>query len=271
MSIRLSIFAGLSLLSIIYSPTLSAHFQLLYTSDLVLKKSTDITLKMPFSHPATLGAMMEMPKPEAFTVLHRGQQKNLLSNVKPIQWTSGDTKATAYEAAFKIKSMGDYVFSLTPTPYFEESEALYIQQFTKTIINNAGLPTDWNTETGAKAEIVPLNKPYAVLKGGTFSGIVKYQGEPVPFANIEIEYLNYTPITQSNRFADKTAGQVPEPFAVHTLIADANGTFVFGIPIAGTWGFAAIDLDETARYNGKRLSIDAVIWIQAHDVPLRGK
>ena len=51
-----------------------------------------------------------------------------------------------------------------------------------------------------------------------------------------------------------------------TIKADANGVFTFGIPRAGWWGFAALGAGGDLKHNGKELSQDAVIWVQALDM-----
>ena len=48
-----------------------------------------------------------------------------------------------------------------------------------------------------------------------------------------------------------------------TIFADANGTFNFSIPKAGQWGFAALGVGSETEHNGKDLSQDAVIFVQA--------
>src|SRR4029077_12128156 len=51
------------------------------------------------------------------------------------------------------------------------------------------------------------------------------------------------------------------------IITDANGNFTFGIPKAGWWGFAALDLaGKGSTFNGKHWSQDAVIWVNATDL-----
>lgn len=47
------------------------------------------------------------------------------------------------------------------------------------------------------------------------------------------------------------------------LKADSQGVFNFAIPKAGWWGFAALGVGPDDSYEGKELSQDAVIWVQA--------
>jgi cobalt/nickel transport protein len=242
----------------------TAHFQMVYTPDALRERGGMITLKLPFTHPASSGYVMSVDKPEQFFAVRKGKKTDMLDSLKPIQWTSGENTGPAYEATVKLRGLGDNIFVLQPAPYLEKEEDKYIQQITKSIVNVGSLPTDWNDELGLAAEIVPLTKPYAIYEGGTFTGVVKSAGQPVPFAEIEVEYLNYVPDMKSNAFATTPTITPPgQAFITMTLYADANGTFNFSIPKAGHWGFAALGVGPVKEHNGKELSQDAVIWVQA--------
>lgn len=253
--------------SVLLSASAQAHFQMLYTPDLLLDRGGKITLKTPLTHPAASGYVMSAEKPEQFFQLRKGKKTDLLPNLKPISWTSAENTGPAYEADVRLRGLGDNVFVYKAAPYFEEAEDKYIQQITKTIVNVGSLPTDWNDELGLEAEIVPLSKPYAIYEGGSFTGVVKSAGQPVPFAEIEVEYINYEPDMNSNTFS-QTANIMPpaDAFITMTIYADANGTFTFGIPKAGQWGFCALGVGPQTEHNGKELSQDAVIWVQAHAI-----
>lgn len=251
----------------LYTSVAQAHLQMVYTPDLLRERGGQITLKMPFTHPAENGHVMTVTQPEQFFVVKKGKKTDLLDSVKTSTWTSKANTGDSYEADVKLRGLGDYVFVYQMAPYLEKAEDIYIQQITKSIVNVGSLPTDWNEELGLKAEIVPLTKPYAIYEGGTFTGVVKSEGKPVPFAEIEVEYVNYLPNLDTDAFA--TEGTIEPPadaFITMTIFADANGTFTFGIPKAGQWGFAALGVGSDKEYKGKELSQDAVIWVQAHPV-----
>lgn len=251
----------------LYAGAAQAHFQMVYTPDLLLDRGGKITLKTPFTHPAASGHVMSAEQPEAFYQIRKGKKTDLLPALKPINWNSAENTGPAFEADVRLRGLGDNIFVYKSAPYLEEAEDIYIQQITKTIVNVGSLPTQWNEEFGLKAEIVPLTKPYAIYEGGTFSGVVKSQGEPVPFAEIEVEYINYEPDLATNTFsATPTLNPPAEAFVTMTIYADANGTFTFGIPKAGQWGFCALGVGPVKEHKGKELSQDAVIWVQAHPV-----
>jgi len=166
-----------------------------------------------------------------------------------------------------VRSLGDYVFVLEPAPYYEEAEDKYIQQFTKMVMNVGGVPGNWAEEVGLPAEIVALNKPYANWTGGVFRGIVLAGGEPVPFAEIEIEYINHQPDLENHGFIEAAAIEAPHPALENISIrADANGQFSIGLPRAGWWGICALAVGPVTEHEGKPLSQDAVLWVQAHDI-----
>ncbi len=248
-----------------------AHFQIIYTPEMAMKEGGKIDLALVFSHPFDAGHTMDMGEPEQFFVIRsRGenppQKTDLLKTLKPITWASLTNSGKAWETNYAVRG-GDYIFCLVPQPYYEPEEESYIKQNTKLIVNVGGEPGAWMEPVGLPAEIVPLNKPYDRWTGNVFQGKVLLHGKPVAGAEIEIEYLNHEPLLDEKAFAKKAAVAAPqEAFALQTIFADDNGIFTFGIPKAGWWGFAALDLDPAYTYKGKKCSQDAVIWMKAVDM-----
>lgn len=252
-----------------------AHFQMVYTPESALEKGATIPLRVVFNHPFADEHTMDMGlsedgsiKPiEEFFVIHKGKKTDLKSELKDIVFKGNSNKGKGYSASYKAQKMGDHIFVAVPAPYYEKNEDAYIQQITKVMVNVAGAPTDWDSELGLKAEIIPLAKPYSIWAGSTFSGIVKGNGKPVPFAEIEVEYLNYDVDIENNAMGKKAFVEAPQDsFVTLTIKADENGKFTFGIPKAGWWGFAALGVGLDKTNNGKDLSQDAVIWVQAKDM-----
>jgi cobalt/nickel transport protein len=266
---------GLSLiLAFALNAPAGAHFQMIYSPNSV-PVSKEMNLKLVFTHPFEAGHTMDIGKDEhgkihppiAFGMLHKGKKKNLLNTLKPITFTSLTNKGRAYEADVRLRGMGDYIFYFVPAPYYEGSEDIYIQHCTKVIFNVAGAPTDWDAPVGdpLPVEIVPLDKPYALWVGNVFRGVVTCNGKPVPEIEIEVEYLNHD--VAGNAFSKEAKVEAPhDAMITQTIKADKNGVFVFGIPKAGWWGFAALGAGGDLKHNGKELSQDAVIWVQALDM-----
>jgi cobalt/nickel transport protein len=253
-----------------------AHFQLLYTPEAALEESGEVPLALVFAHPFDNGYTMSMGTPQAFYVIgQRGAEAppvvtDLMEFLEPVQWSGVDSRADAYVAhppRRVTRSLGDYTYVLEPAPYYEAQEDKYIQQFTKTVVNVGGIPGAWDVPVGLPVEIVPLDKPYANWVGGVFRAVVLANGEPVPHAEVEIEYLNHEPQLEERRF--NPDGKVTAPqgsFVTLSIRADALGQVIIGLPKAGWWGICALDLDDGLEHEGKELSQDAVLWIKATDM-----
>ena len=263
------------LLALSASTAAHAHFQLLYTPEAALNESAEIPLALVFSHPFDNGFTMEMGTPVAFYVVsQRGdaapRKTDLMQYLEPIEWSGGESRAAAFVAhppKTVTRSLGDYTFVLEPAPYYEAQEDKYIQQITKTVVNIGGLPGAWDAPLGLPVEIVPLDKPYANWVGGVFRAVVLADGEPVPHAEIEIEFLNHEPDIDARRFDPEGKVTAPQDsLTTLSIRADALGQVTIGLPKAGWWGICALDLDDDATHEGKHLSVDAVLWVKATDM-----
>jgi len=240
-----------------------AHFQMLYTPNTALVKGQTIEQKHIFTHPFADEHTMDMAGVEEFYVINKEKKTDLKPTLKSITFQGHHNSGKAYESTYKARKMGDHVFVMKPTPYFEANEGAYIQQITKSIINVAGAPTNWDAELGLKAEIVPLTKPYAIWEHGSFTGIVKSNGKVVPNAEIEVEYLNRDVDMKNNKMGSSRVEAPQDAFVTMTIKANKDGEFTFSIPKAGFWGFCALGAGSDTEYKGKELSQDAVIWVEA--------
>nr|WP_040622532.1 DUF4198 domain-containing protein [Rhodovulum sp. PH10] len=241
-----------------------AHFQLVYTPDVVLEKAADVPLLLVFWHPFANGHAMDMGKPQQFFVVHKGERTDLTDSLAPITFTGAENTAKGFAAKVPVRRMGDYVFALVPEPYLETSEDKFIQQITKSFVNRGGVPTGWNEPLGLPTEIVPLNKPTTVLAGSTFTGQVLSEGKPAAGVEIEIEYMAAEPDMTTRKAGEPSVS--PPPGGALVAVTDQNGMFTFGVPKAGFWGFAALGSGPEKTHQGKPLSQDAVLWVRAWDL-----
>ncbi len=238
--------------SIIFSPgSALAHFGMLIPSDSMVMQSDNrtINLTLSFSHPFD-GEGMELVKPAVFGVMANGKRVNLLETLK-------ETKVmghTAWETFYKIKRPGVYMFYMEPEPYLEPAEDCYIVHYTKAVVTAFGDDEGWDQEIGLKTEIVPLSKPYGLYTGNVFQGIVKLDGKPVPFCEVEVEYYN----------KDGKAKATTDYMVTQTIRADVNGLFTYAAPRAGWWGFAALNTSDK-KIKGKDVEMGAVLWVRFHD------
>jgi cobalt/nickel transport protein len=252
------------------------HFQLMYTPETTLQSGKTVKLVHTMIHPYSDRKTMDMGKQhgenkkylgvEEFYVVHKGIKTDLIKTLKKVEFKGKKRSAKAYTSKHKLKKMGDHLFVMQPSPYYSTLEGIYLQQITKMIVNIAGKPTDWDRELGLKAEIVPMSKAYGIWTGSGFSGIVKAEGIPVPYAKIEVEYLNSDidmNKLQMGAFKTKTINQ---NFKTIEIKANDRGEFTFHLPKKGWWGFRATHVGLKKDYNKKELSIDAIIWVQVKDV-----
>lgn len=255
----------------------SAHFVVMYTPQTALVRAADLPFHLIFTHVFAGGPTMGMEKPEKFYYVKRAarysmsEEVDLLPYLEPIEWQNGDEQVQAWRGTIprdEVRSLGDYQFVVEPAPYFEEEEGLYIQQFAKVMVNVGGVPGNWYETVGLPAEIHALNKPYANWAGAVFRGVVLSDGAPVPFAQIEVEYLNHALDTENLRFEDEAAIEAPHP-ALEAVVIMTNevGEFSFAMPKAGWWGFAALSVGPEYEYEGMPLSQDAILWVQVTDLP----
>lgn len=241
-----------------------AHFLLEYTDKTMIDRPGDVPVKLIFWHPFEAGHVMTLEKPQEFFVIHNGTKIDLSDTLEETTFVGPENTAKAFLGSVPVKRSGDYVVVTVPAPYYEESEDVYIQQITKAYLNRNGLPTDWDQPQGLTTEILPLNKPYNIIAGSTFTGRVLSEGQPAAGIEIEIEYMASTPDLTTTGANGPTA--TPLPGGALVAISDENGYFTFGVPKAGYWGFAALGSGPETEYEGKELSQDAVIWIRAWDL-----
>jgi len=252
-------------LSFAVSPV-EAHFGTIVPSDDIVTQKDDknITVEVKFIHPMELH-YMEMVKPKRFGVLHGGKIMDLLDTLKEAKGKSeGQTKDYSFwKTEFKIKRPGDYTFFVEPQPYWEPAEDSFIVHYTKVCVNSLGLEEGWDEPVGLETEIIPLTRPYGLWTGNLFTGQILLNGKPVPFAEVEVEYLNESP--------DNISLIIPpaDPFVTQVVKADVNGIFSYAMPKAGWWGFAALsEASWTLKHDGEKkgVEIGAVYWVKTRDM-----
>ncbi len=236
--------------------TAHAHFGMILPSDDVVSQSEgrEVTLRLMFLHPFEV-QLMQMERPRAFGVLVNGKKTDLLDRLKkePLKGY------TTWKAIYRLKHPGDHIFYLEPSPYWEPAEETFIIHYTKVIVNAFGLERGWDEEVGLPVEIVPLTRPYGLWAGNVFQGIVKVNGRPLPFAEVEVEYYN-----------EHHGVKAPEPaFVTQVIKADSNGVFTYAMPRAGWWGFAAlVKAPYTLKRDGKSYPVElgGVLWVRTREM-----
>jgi cobalt/nickel transport protein len=247
-----SVIAALMTLS---ASTAMAHFGMLVPSDTMVMQTDNRIVKvtLSFSHPMEMVGM-DMEKPKVFAVVANGRNQDLRGRLKPARVMDHQ----GWIADYKIRRPGIYIFHMEPQPYWEPAEDCYIVHITKTVVTAFGDDEGWDREVGLKTEIVPLAKPFGLYAGNVFQGIVKMNGKPIPYADVEVEYYN----------RDKKAHAPTDYMVTQSLKADGNGVFTYATPASGWWGFAALNpADYTIKHDGmdRAVELGAVIWVYFHD------
>ncbi len=233
----------------------SAHFQELLPSADVLPDGGPVTLDLVFTHPMEGGPTMEMVKPKRFGAVVGGKTVDLAQTLTE---KKVDGK-TAWTAAYEVKEPGAAVFFVEPQPYWEPAEGKYIVHYTKVVVDGFASGEGWDADVELPVEIEPLVRPTGVWTGNAFRGIVKKDGKPAPFAEIEVEYVNDGSVKAPN-----------DAFITQVIKADQDGVFSYAMPRAGWWGFAALlEGDETMKSpDGKDVPVEtgALMWVKATDM-----
>lgn len=234
-------------------PTM-AHFGMVIPSDTMVMQEDNRTIRVifSFSHPMEMVGM-DLAQPKVANVMANGQHLELKQQLKPVKVMN----RPAWQVDYAVKRPGIYVFYMEPQPYWEPAEDSFIVHYTKTVVTAFGDDEGWDKEIGLESEIVPLAKPFGLYAGNLFQGIVKLNGEAVPYAEVEVEYFN-----QRRQVTAPTDYMVTQ-----TIKADANGVFTYAVPAAGWWGFAALNTsDQKIKHQGKEKAVElgAVIWIKFH-------
>lgn len=232
-----------------------AHYGMIIPSDPMLSQSDgrSITLDVSFSHPFEL-AGMELVNPVEFSVTHEGETTDLMDALQPATIMEADGFTLDYD----LNRPGTYIFAMEPQPYWEPAEDSYIVHYTKTYVSAYDDDEGWDAMLGLRTEIQPLTRPFGIWEGNVFQGRVLLEGEPVPFAGVEVEFFN----------EDLTATSPSDLMITQTIIADADGVFSYATPNAGWWGFAALNTaPETLAFEGedKAIELGAVIWVHFED------
>lgn len=249
--------AALVVMGLLLAPSMaSAHFQELIPAADILPEDGDrvVRLDLAFTHPMERGPVMEMAPPVRFGVVGEAGTTDLKAALKK---RTMDGKA-AYSAEYKVTAPGNYAFFVEPAPYWEPAEGKTIIHYTKVVVDFAS-GEGWDRLVGLPVEIEPLVRPYGLWTGNVFRGIVRHDGQPVPFAEIEVEWRN-----------DGSVAAPSDPFITQVIKADASGTFSYAMPRAGWWGFAALIEGATPMKapDGKPAPVElgGLIWVKTVDM-----
>lgn len=234
-----------------------AHFlELLPTTDTVSESDPrTVSLDLIFTHPMNRGPVMDLAKPQRTGVRVNGETWDLMALLK----SAPVDGQRAWRMDYGIKGPGTYVFFAEPQPYWEPAEGKMIKHYPKVVVDAFGWSEGWDDLVGLPVEIAPLTRPFGLWTGNCFRGIVLKDGAPVPFAEVEVEWVN-----------DGSVQAPSEAFETQVIKADASGAFSYAMPRAGWWGFAAlIEADQPMKSpEGKDVPVElgGLMWVRAVDM-----
>ncbi|MDR2391506.1 MAG: DUF4198 domain-containing protein [Planctomycetota bacterium] len=229
-----------------------AHFGMVIPSTPVVEDQDDatITVELSFSHPMEMNGM-PLARPKVVQVVVDGRTEDIDAALQAASIMEHD----AWKAQYTVRRPGVYAFVMEPEPYWEPAEDCFIIHYTKSYVAAFGEEEGWDEPIGLKTEIVPLTRPFGNYAGNLFQGRVLLDGEPVPGAEVEVEYYN----------RDGVYAAPNEYMVTQVIKADENGVFAYGIPFAGWWGFAALNTaDGKMPHEGeaKDVELGAVLWME---------
>lgn len=231
-----------------------AHFLEILPQADVLTEGGEVRLDLTFTHPFEGGPVMQMERPAEVGVLHGGAKTDLGAALTE----APQGEAMAWTLNHALDTPGAAVFWVTPQPYWEPAEGAFIVHYAKVVVDSYASGEGWDAMIGLPVEIAPLTRPTGVWAGNLFSGTVTKAGTPVPFAEVEVEFVNDGRITAPN-----------EAFITQVIRADANGTFHYAMPFPGWWGFAALFEADAPMISpeGDEVPVEegALIWVHAQD------
>ena len=235
----------------------AAHFlELIPSRDILTPQSgARLQLSLAFSHPMEGGPVMPLGKPVRFGVFGPEGDSDLLATLEPLELHGG----RSYRADYQVRRPGDHCFYVVPAPYWEPAEGVMIIHYAKVVVDAFGAGEGWDRELGLPVEIIPLARPYGLWTGNLFRGLVKRDGHPVPFAEVEVAWRN-----------DGTLDAPADAYATQVVKTDANGVFAYAMPRSGWWGFAALveGGEPMANPEGVRVPVElgGLIWVYTRDM-----
>jgi cobalt/nickel transport protein len=242
------------------APPAAAHFLQLIPSADVLPEGGPVEVALDFTHPFDGGPAMAMERPARFGMVRGGAVADLSGALTPRDGGG----AAAWSARVDLPEPGAAVLFVEPVPYWEPAEGKFIVHHAKVVVDAWASGEGWDAATGAPVEIAPLVRPTGLWTGNLFRGVVLAGGAPVPFAEIEVEFVNDGRVTAPN-----------DAFVTQVIRADAAGTFAYAMPLSGWWGFAALTegAETMTAPDGRAAPVEVggLIWVRVADMAPAGR
>lgn len=251
----MALFRATFALAVVSATAAGAHFQEILPGTDLYEGPGPLAIDLVFTHPMEGGPALDMERPVRFGVAGPDGALDLLPSLQE----KPGAPARSWTADFTPAEPGSYIFFVEPRPYWEPSEDKSIIHYAKVVVDAFGWGAGWEAAVGLPVEIEPLARPYGLWTGNLFSGLVRKDGAPVPFAEVEVEWVN-----------DGSVTPPADAYVTQVIRTDANGVFHYAMPRAGWWGFAAlVEADyQLPDPSGalKPVELGGLIWVNARDM-----
>jgi cobalt/nickel transport protein len=253
-TLALSLAASLAL-----TATAAGHFHVLLPQEYAqwsAAKGRAVPFRLVWGH-GYEHIWMNAAKPaELFAVAPDGKRTDLLAALKPLSVKAADGKEySAFAFDYVPAERGDFWFALKSSLIWDEQDGVFLQDYAKSVLHVQD-KTGWDRKLGQKFELVPLNRPYGLLRGHVIRCVVLRDGKPLPDCEVELEKLQPRTLKES---------ELPgEEFITFEAKSDANGVVAFGLHEEGWFALTAIyETDEqVSQDNHKGKLVErATLWI----------
>jgi cobalt/nickel transport protein len=246
-----------------------AHYNMLFPESPSVKVGTEVKLIYQWGHPFE-HELFDAPQPDSLVVLGpKGEKTDLVKKLKKVSVKADKKEVTAYEIAFKPEEPGDYVFVLQTPAIWMDAEKEFYQDNVKVVLH-VQAQKGWDQVGGQVLEFVPLTRPYGLLPGTVFQGLLQrraygaffpdpWEVVPVPGSPVEIEHYNATP-----------PKELPaDEFITRVVKTDANSVVTCNLPEAGWWCLTGTYAAGKKKHDGKDAPVRqrTTFWVHVAEKP----
>lgn len=238
-------------LALLAAAPAAAHFAMALPDETMPDRDgpAEVAVEFSFSHPFE-GEGMPLVRPASAGAITPDGPRDLTADLAEAELYG----APAWTLTLPLESPGVHILHMSMAPYWEPAEDVFIVHHAKAYFAAYGVSDGWDALAGLPVEIKPMAQPFGLWEGNVFTGQVLRDGEPVPFAGVEVEHL-----------ADGARPDTHDLMITQSIVADENGVFSYAPPGPGWWGFAALmEADETMEHEGEQKAVElgAVLWVR---------
>ena len=175
----------------------------------------------PFEH-----ELFDCPRPEVRVVDPNGGVREVAVSEVEVEGVK------AWQFSYRFTDPGDYLICVD---LLAADHGIY--DHVKAVVHCGGeVWRGWDRVVGQDAEIVPYVRPYGVEEGFVFTGRALFRGEPMAWAEVEVEKYHSRGVAE--RLVETAEERYqPNPSCMYTRVVKANsaGEFSFTLDEPGVW------------------------------------